>query len=262
MAPETCCGYLARIDDKFAVGAVIILKGRTVFVPIYDENRLKVIKFQYFTVFLIAANIVVFLLEASGVQHHAVASFAVIPSQLVQVGFWGGPAISASDVASIPEQYTLISYMFFHGSALHLAGNMLFLWVFGDNVEDAMGHIRFFGFYILCGVIAGLVHTLVMPDSTKPLIGASGAVAGVIAAYLILHPRVNVWVLAFRYIPLRISAALALGSWIAIQIVMVLLPQNGPVAWWAHIGGFAAGAILVVFLRRRNVPLLERGLTT
>ena len=113
---------------------------------------------------------------------------------------------------AVPERLTLLSYMFFHGDILHLAGNMLFLWVFGDNVEDAMGHIKFLIFYLACGVIAGLVHAWVVPTSDAPLIGASGAVAGVIAAYLMLHPRVRVWVLALKAIPLRISAAFALGD--------------------------------------------------
>jgi membrane associated rhomboid family serine protease len=161
-------------------------------------------------------------------------------------------------VPVVPERLTLISYMFFHGDILHLAGNMLFLWVFGDNVEDAMGHVKYLIFYLACGVFAGLTHAWMVPDSDSPLIGASGAVAGVIAAYLMLHPRVRVWVLALKAIPLRISAAFALGLWILIQVVMVLLPQVGPVAWWAHIGGLLAGAVLVVFMRRSGVPLFDK----
>lgn len=228
------------------------------FVPLYDENKLKSIHFQFVTVLLIAANVAVFILEASGMNQHAIASFGVIPSQLVEFGFWGSSDKPVEGI-NVPEHYTLLSYMFFHGNIMHLAGNMLFLWVFGDNVEDAMGHVRFIFFYVICGIAAGLAHTAAMPDSTKPLIGASGAVAGVIAAYLLLHPRVTVWVLAFRYIPLKVTAALALGAWILFQIGMVFLPQTGPVAWWAHIGGFAAGAVLVIVMRRRNVPLLDRG---
>ena len=112
----------------------------------------------------------------------------------------------------MPEGYTLLTYMFLHGDIFHLSSNMLFLWVFGDNVEDAMGHIKFLVFYLICGVAGGLAHAFMLPASKLPLIGASGAVAGVIAAYLILHPRVLVWVLAFRFIPLRISAAWVLGS--------------------------------------------------
>ena len=231
------------------------------FVPLSDDNPLKAIPFQYVTISLIVANILVFLWQMSGIEQRVVASFAVIPLELLGVGVIGGAARGPLDAIAVPEGTTLLSYMFFHGDVLHLAGNMLFLWVFGDNVEDAMGHLRFLAFYVLCGVFAGFAHTIMLADSNVPLIGASGAVAGVIAAYIMLHPRVRVWVLAFRVIPLRISAAFALGAWIAVQIVMVLVPQVGPVAWWAHIGGLVAGAVLILFMRRPGVPLFDRNLT-
>lgn len=230
------------------------------FVPLHDENFLRSIRFQYVTVGLVALNVAIYLLEASGMQDAAIASFAVIPAELLATG----PLFPVSDpgeqLLALPEPFTLVSYMFFHGDLFHLLGNMLFLWVFGDNVEDALGHLKFLFFYLACGVLAGLAHAWMVPDSGNPLIGASGAVAGVISAYLMLHPRVRVWVLAFKAIPLRISAALALGLWIAIQVAMVLLPEVGPVAWWAHIGGLIAGAVLVVFLKNPGVPLFDRGL--
>jgi membrane associated rhomboid family serine protease len=230
------------------------------FVPLHDENTLKSIRFQYVTLALIVLNIVVYLFEQSGMQEAAIAGFAIIPKELFDTSLL--PIDPGAPVGpAYPEQLTLLTYMVFHGDILHLAGNMLFLWVFGDNVEDAMGHIRFLFFYLACGIFAGLVHAWIVPDSDSPLIGASGAVAGVIAAYLMLHPRVRVWVLALKAIPLRISAALALGLWILIQVVMVLLPQMGPVAWWAHIGGLVAGAILVIFLRRPGVPLFDKRLS-
>jgi len=226
------------------------------FVPIQDENPLKSIQFQYMTVLLILANCIVFALEVGGLTEPVVLSFAVVPRELFAVGVFGGPAVISHDGLGVAEHYTLLSYMFFHGDIFHLVGNMLFLWVFGDNVEDAMGHIKFLIFYMLCGIGAGLMHAVVAPNSDVPLIGASGAVAGVIAAYLLLHPRVRVWVLAFRVLPLRISAALALGVWIASQAIMVALPQVGPVAWWSHIGGLVVGAVLILFMRRPGVPLL------
>lgn len=247
------------------------------FVPIRDENPLKAIQFQYVTMVLIALNVAVFAFEASVGDPSVIAGFAVVPSELFGFNGVGGAVPISPDAVHIPESYTLLSYMFFHGDILHLAGNMLFLWVFGDNVEDAMGHARFLVFYLACGIFAGLMHAFVangglgsapaqlvfdssqISPASAPLIGASGAVAGVIAAYLMLHPRVRVWVLAFRFIPLRITAALALGAWVLMQITMVLLPQVGPVAWWAHIGGLMAGAILVIFLRRPGVPLFDRG---
>ena len=238
------------------------------FVPVYDDNPLKSIQFQMVTVALIVINVIVFALEAGGLQENVIAGFAVIPFELLKpaaAGFPGpGPQIPVN-VTPIAEPVTLLSYMFFHGDIFHLAGNMLFLWVFGDNVEDAMGHLKFLAFYIVCGIVGAAVHALaiqlLMPAAAKvPLIGASAAVAGVIGAYIMLHPRVRVWVLAFRFIPLRISAALTLGAWIATQFVMVMLPMTGPVAWWAHIGGILAGVVLVLFLRRPGVLLFDKNL--
>jgi membrane associated rhomboid family serine protease len=132
--------------------------------------------------------------------------------------------------------------------------------VFGDNVEDAMGHLKFLAFYLLCGVAGGLAHAAFLPASQFPLIGASGSVAGVIAAYLMLHPRVRIWVLAFRFVPLRVPAVWVLGFWVVMQFVMVVLAPADGVAWWAHVGGMAAGAVLILFMRRPGVPLFDRGL--
>ncbi len=198
--------------------------------------------------------------EVSGLDQSAVATFGLTPSEL-----FGTSLITAPDAGCRPgsmplaEGATLLTYMFFHADIFHLFFNMLFLWVFGDNVEDAMGHVRFLIFYLACGVFAGLFHSWMVPDSELPLIGASGAVAGVIAAYLMLHPHVGVWVLAFKIIPLRISAGLALGLWIVLQIVMIAVADVGPTAWWAHIGGLIAGAVLILFMRRPGVPLFDRG---
>lgn len=224
------------------------------FVPLKDDNPLRTIHFQYVTVGLIVINFVVFALT-SAITEATVASFAIVPGEL----FGLGPLLPQT--VAVPERFTLLTYMFFHGDLLHLGGNMLFLWVFGDNVEDAMGHLRFLVFYLLCGMLAGLAHALVMPGSQLPLIGASGAVAGVIAAYLMLHPRVRVWVLVFKVFPMQISAAIVLGLWALTQLVMVMLPQTDQVAWWAHVGGLAAGALLVIFMRRPGVPLFDRGLS-
>ncbi|MCB1485715.1 MAG: rhomboid family intramembrane serine protease [Hyphomicrobiaceae bacterium] len=229
------------------------------FVPLGDQNPIKRIRFQYVTVSLIAVNVLAYLLEAAGgVQDAAIASFAVVPSEFFQVIGVGGAAPDSSNAFAIPERATLLTYMFLHADPIHLLGNMLFLWVFGDNVEDAMGHVRFLVFYLVCGVLAGLTHALMMPDSSDALIGASGAVSGVIAAYLMLHPHVRVWVLAFKFIPLNITAAWALGLWILFQLAMVLIPQVGPTAWWAHIGGLAAGALLLPLMKSPKVPLFGR----
>jgi rhomboid family protein len=235
-----------------------------VFIPLHDTNPLKSIRFQYVTVAIIAINVLVYLVFQSGwvlpaSEDNAIA-FALVPAQVVGTHSWFGVDNSQvpPDLIEVPERFTLLTYMFLHGSWLHLFGNMLFLWVFGDNVEDAMGHIRFIMFYLICGISAGVVHTLMMPSSDQPLIGASGAIAGVLSAYLILHPKVKVWVLALWRIPIRISAFWALGFWILFQLGNLLLNKNTDVAWWAHAGGLVTGAVLILFMRRPGVPLFDR----
>src|SRR4029079_17385629 len=130
-----------------------------------------------------------FLWQSMGSGQTVAASFAIVPAELLQVHFFGGPARGPYDALPVPEGYTLLTYMFLHGDIIHLSSNMLFLWVFGDNVEDAMGHIKYLAFYLICGIAAGLAHAFMLPTSKLPLVGASGAVAGVIGAYLVLHPR-------------------------------------------------------------------------
>ena len=127
---------------------------------------------------------------------------------------------------------------------------MLFLWVFGDNVEDALGHIRFLIFYLLCAVAGAAFHGVLAPDSQVPLIGASGAIAGVVTAYLFLHPRVKIWILAFGRIPLRVPAYMTLVLWILFQFVMFAAGGEEQISWSCHIGGIIAGALLVLILRQ------------
>lgn len=235
-----------------------------VFIPISDRNPLRSIRFQWVTSALIAFNVLMFVVSSVEPGASNAATFAVVPHELFQVRLFGGNARGPFDTLNVPEGVTLLSYMFLHGDLLHLLSNMLFLWVFGDNIEDAVGHTRFLLFYLLCGVAGGLAHAVMLPDSKLPLIGASGAVAGVIGAYLLLHPRVMVWVLAFRFIPLQIPAALVLGVWVVTQFLMVFAVSTGPqqVAWWAHIGGMVAGALLIVVMRRPGIRLLDRALVT
>jgi membrane associated rhomboid family serine protease len=162
----------------------------------------------------------------------------------------------------VPTTATYVTYAFLHADILHLGGNMLFLWVFGDNVEDALGHFRFLVFYLVCAAAGAYLHGLMAPDSSIPLIGASGAVAGIVAAYLLLHPMVRVWVLAFARIPLRIPAWIVLALWIALQFGMLLFVAEDEVSWAAHVGGIMMGAFLVLFMRRRGVPLFDREIVT
>jgi membrane associated rhomboid family serine protease len=233
-----------------------------VFVPLHDRNPLKSIPFQYVTVTLIAINVFVFVVFQTHLifaRDDLAEAFAVIPVELFSRGILVSDHVLVPEGAvPVPERLTLVTYMFLHGGWLHLIGNMAFLWVFGDNVEDAMGHLRFIMFYVMCGVAAALAHAWAQPQSDVPLIGASGGVAGIIAAYLMLHPKVKIWVLALWRFPIRITAFYALGFWVALQIFSALTSTEENVAWWAHIGGLAAGALLILFMRRPGVPLFDR----
>jgi membrane associated rhomboid family serine protease len=228
------------------------------FIPLYDANPLRTIATPVVTRTLIGVTVAVFLVFESGLvidaQTASVGTFAVIPAE-----FHLGGGLR-SELIAAHEGLTLITYMFLHAGWMHLIGNMLFLWVFGDNIEDAMGHVRFLAFYFLCGAAGGIAHALANPMSEAPLIGASAAVAGTLAAYLILHPKVKLWVLVLGRIPLKLSAAWAIGAWIVFQFVNLFFALDPGTAYWAHIGGFAAGAVLIPFMRRPDVPLFDRGL--
>ena len=180
------------------------------------------------------------------------AGLGLIPSVLF------GTEALPDGLPFVPAPLTLTTSLFLHATWLHLLGNMLFLWVFGDNVEDAMGHGRFLAFYVLCGVGAGLVHALITPDSTHPLIGASGAVSGVVAAYVILYPRVRVWGLFLKGIPLRLRASWAISFWVLFQVGAAFFGGDESVGWFAHLGGLGVGELLVLVMRRPGVVLFSR----
>lgn len=228
------------------------------FFPVYDHNRLHHLPRPYVNLAIIVANVLIFVLFQGAGEERAVAassySFGLIPVVFFDI------RDLAPQLQMLPDWMSLVTYAFLHGNFMHLFGNMLFLWVFGDNVEDAMGHLRYLLFYLLCAAAGGFVYAIMDVSSDAPLIGASGAVSGVVAAYLMLHPRVKVWVLAFGRLPLRLSARWILGAWIVYQIVNAVIGGDSQVAWMAHIGGLAAGAVLVVFFRRRGVPLFDRNL--
>jgi membrane associated rhomboid family serine protease len=219
-------------------------------IPLYDDDPLDKNPYAFVTWTLIVINIVVFLMQVAtddGTTAAITDGFALTPA-----AFTG-----AADPGSVPPMLTIFTYMFLHGGWVHLIFNMLFLWVYGDNIEDAMGSVRFLLFYLLCGMAGGYAHVLSTPDSTIPLVGASGAVAGVVAAYLMIRPCARITVIAFGFIPLRLGSAWVLGFWVLTQFWNVINADKGPTAWWAHIGGLAAGAVLVLFLRRPGVPLFE-----
>lgn len=177
---------------------------------------------------------------------------------LVPGEFLGG--VDLPPTIPLPIWITLFTSMFLHGGLLHLLGNMLYLWIFGDNVEDAMGHGKFLLFYLLCGVAAAFSQMAISPHSAIPQIGASGAIAGVLAAYFLLFPysRVLTLIPIFFFIRLiRVPAVFLLGFWFVLQVISGAgsLGSVGGVAWFAHIGGFVAGGLLVFLFKRRGVPV-------
>jgi len=227
------------------------------FLPLHDANPLKIIPFQFVTVTIIAACVVAFLWQVSQGQTETgelVYGLGMIPAVL-----FGGRELEPA-LVMVPAELTLITSMFLHSGWLHLIGNMLYLWVFGDNIEDSMGHLKFAAFFLVCGVAGGLAHAFANGDSASPVIGASGAVSGVLGAYLMLHPKVKVLVLVIKWIPLRLSAYIVLGGWIALQLFELFVSSNeaSQIALWAHVGGFAVGAALIVPMRRRNLPLFDK----
>jgi len=227
-------------------------------IPLRDTIRSR--RFPWITVLLIALNVYVFFVQwttgptpeagiAALAQRYGVVPAAIPPlGMLPQVG--------------IAPYLPLVTAMFLHGSLLHLLGNMLFLWVFGDNVEDRLGRGRFLAFYLLTGVVGNYVHVLANPSSTIPTIGASGAVAGVLGAYFLAFPRSRIITLIFLFIFITVAEVPAwvfLLVWFGLQVLNGLAALGAPnvslVAWWAHIAGFVAGAAALLLLSpRRREP--------
>ena len=222
------------------------------FIPLHDRNPRILIARPWVTWGLIAACAAIFAVQLSlGLrgQERLVSGLGLIPATL------GGNLHLNPELHLVAPAVTLVTYMFLHGGWLHLAGNMLFLWVFGDNIEDAMGHRRFVAFFLAGGAVAGLAQVLVESGSRVPIVGASGAIAAVLGAYLMLHPRAKILVPILIF-PIYLPAVVPLLFWIAFQVFTAMSGGGGGVAWWAHIGGFVAGAILIVPLRHNSIPLL------
>ncbi len=208
------------------------------------------------TVGLIAANSLAWLFELQHGVALATLDYGLIPSWLLQGIREGQIELPNLGTAllhqEVPFPWTILTAMFMHGGWLHVIGNMWFLWIFGDNVEDAMGRARFAIFYLLCGLAAGLAQVLATPTSAAPMVGASGAIAGVLGAYLVLYPRARVrciWILIVFVTFVNIPAWALLGLWFVSQF---LVPLESGVAWMAHVGGFIAGFGLVHVLARRG----------
>ncbi len=218
--------------------------------PLYDENPFNAKVRPLVTWALIVTNIVIFAFELIATPANtqlAVNLFGMTPSLLS-----GELALPHTPPASV----TLFTYMFLHADIVHLLGNLLFLWVYGDNVESALGRLRFLVFYLLCGVIGGLFFFLSDMRGQVPLIGASGAIAGVVVAYVMLRPCAKITALAFG-IPVRISAYWVIGAFIVLQFINLGSASKSEVAYWCHIGGMLAGGLLFPFMRQPGVELFE-----
>jgi membrane associated rhomboid family serine protease len=223
--------------------------------PIRDDNPTR--RTSFVTIGLLIANVLVFLyqvsLEAGGAPggragQAFIEEFGLVPCRLT------GACRSGADLPS--PILTIFTSMFMHGGLFHVGGNMLYLWIFGNNVEDTLGHGRYLVFYLACGAVAALAQTAIGPSSPVPMVGASGAVSGVLGAYLLLFPHAyvtTVLILGFYFRLVQIPAVVVLGFWIVVQVLNGLgsFGASGGVAFFAHIGGFLAGMGLLFVLRPR-----------
>jgi membrane associated rhomboid family serine protease len=222
-----------------------------VVIPIYDNDPLEKSHRAYVTFALIAINIAIFSFQDAAsdkVSTQILLNFALFPVAVSGEAVTGG---------FFPPSLTIFTYMFLHGGWLHVLLNMLFLFVFGDNIEDAIGRGRYLAFYLLCGMAGGAAHAFAAPQSNIPLVGASGAIAGVIAAYIMLRPCAKITVLIFGFIPISLASYWVLGFWALTQVWHVFSLEKSDTAWWAHVGGLAAGAILITVMRPPGVLLFE-----
>ena len=221
------------------------------FTPLYDGVAMKFQRWPWVNWGLIGLNLAVFLSGLAGWLGDADrldTALGVIPAVLL------GTADLQRDLVWIPPPATLLTGMFLHGGWAHMLGNMLFLWVFGDNVEDAMGSLRYLAFYLACGLAGALFYSFMLPASEGPLIGASAAISGVVVAYVLLYPRAHIFGLLFSWLPMSIPAWACLGCWVLLQIGSALFGADPEIGWWAHVGGILAGAALLPVLKRRAVP--------
>ena len=214
------------------------------FIPLKDENPTQ--RFPIVTVILIALNILIFLYQVfspQGLEYH-VFRMGAIPYEITHF-------TTVTFFPRIAPPLTLLTSMFIHGGILHLFGNMLYLWIFGNNIEDFLGPFRFILFYLISGLGASLIHIAFHPSSRVPMIGASGAIAGVLGAYFLLYPEARVLTLVLIWI-LPVPAFIILGLWFVAQVMNIGI--GGGVAWFAHIGGFLIGlGLLRLYLKKKRV---------
>ncbi|MGA8169682.1 MAG: rhomboid family intramembrane serine protease [Methylocystis sp.] len=223
-------------------------------IPIHDDTPMRFIRRPWVNWTLIVVNVVVFAVvrsEIFGDPLTIMRGFAVIPRVLF------GEAQLAKWIVGPPAPLTLLTSLFFHSGYLHIIGNMLFLYVFGDNVEDAMGPLYYLLFYLCCGVASGVVFAYASPHTISPLVGASGAISGVCAAFLLLYPRSTIFGLVLGVLPIRAAAWMFVGTWIALQFIAAINGEHGHVAWFAHVGGILAGLVLTPVFKRRRARLFD-----
>lgn len=221
--------------------------------PLHDDNPTGIN--PYITISTIALCVIAFIWQLSlgpAIQQ-AIISLGVIPAVLFNI------KSLSPELVVVPPTITVFTSMFLHGGWMHLIGNMLYLWIFGNNVEDAMGHGRFIIFYLLCGAAAVFAQAIPDPQSEIPMVGASGAISGVLGAYLLLYPHARILVaipLGFYLHTTRLPAGLVLGLWFILQLInSAFTGDQGGVAFGAHIGGFLTGMALIPLFRRKGVRL-------
>jgi membrane associated rhomboid family serine protease len=213
-----------------------------------DHNPTRHIRFAYVNWALMIACVAAFVLRVPW------DGLAFTPAHLHLVGGVKAPGGTAEIL------FTMISYIFLHATPIHLGGNLLAMWVFGDNIEDSMGHWRYLLFFILCGMAGAGGEALFSDSPGVPVIGASGSIAGLMGAYLLLHPRARVLVLVAYRVPVLVPAAVIVGLTLTLDLIAALsplMPSDVMIAFWAHIGGFVAGAALITVMRWRDVPLFQ-----
>jgi len=216
-------------------------------IPISDDNPVRLTPVVTWAIIVVCVAVFVWELSLGKGADAAIYTYGFEPITL----FKGETALAA---------FTILTAMFIHGGFLHIGGNMLYLWIFGNNVEDAMGHVRYLLFYLISGAAAALAMAWMDPASNIPMMGASGAISGVLAAYVLLYPRARVTVivpLGIIFYPMKISATWVVGFWFVLQLLSAALsnPDQPGIAWWAHVGGFLVGAALTPLFKSAQVPL-------
>lgn len=233
-------------------------------IPLHDDNPTEITPIM--TIAFIVACVLVFFYQVSLPPRSGemfVYQYGAIPAVIF------GSAELPQQLVALPAYGTLVSSMFLHGGWMHLIGNMLYLWIFGNNVEDVMGHIKFIIFYVLCGILAALSHAVIDPGSAVPMVGASGAISGILGAYILLYPHARVLLLiplGFFMHTVYVPAGVVLGLWFLMQLLsggLSLGHEGAGIAFFAHIGGFIAGMVLIGLFKHPHVrffnPAYRRG---